>query len=208
MLDSMKEKLVVVFDDKDEVAFNYLKKLVETEDDENGNIVGTEDNTVAVLAWDKKKFKDNKNMANKVMFLGDVKEASNITPIMDVIYNELGITYGISGKNAVIQVNENGIRNDEDLKQLITKYETIVKKIKADESASNNAIRLRTKSKVSIIIAAATMLVDPIGGGALVANSVMCNLKKYRENGQLRKTMFLYGITKFYLEELDSFMKK
>ena len=61
MLDSMKEKLVVVFDDKDEVAFNYLKKLVETEDDKEGNIIGTEDNTVAVLAWDKKKFKDNKN---------------------------------------------------------------------------------------------------------------------------------------------------
>lgn len=208
MLNSMKEKLVVVFEDKDEIAFNYLKKLVETEDDEDGNIVGTEDNTVAVLAWDKKKFKDNKNMLNKVMFLGDVKEASSITPIMDVIYNELGITYGISGKNAVIQVNENAIRNNEDLKKLISKYETIVKNIQADESACNNAIRLRTKSKVSIIIAAATMLVDPIGGGALVANSVMCNLKNYRENGQLRKTMFLYGITKFYLEELDSFLKK
>lgn len=208
MLDSMKEKLVVVFEDKDEVAFNYLKKLVETEDDEDDKIVGTEDNSVAVLAWDKKKFKDNKNMANKVMFLGDVKEASSIVPIMDVIYCELGITYGISGKNAVIRINEASISNDNELKQLLTKYETIVKKIKADESVCNNAIRMRTKSKISIILAAATMLVDPIGGGAFIANSVMCNLKNYKENGQLRKTMFLYAITKFYLEELDSFMKK
>lgn len=207
MLD-LKEKLVVIFDDKDEVAFNYLKKLVETDDDENGSIVGTEDNTVAVIAWDKKKYTDNKNMANKVMFLGDVERVSSITPIMDVIYSELGITYGISGKTAVIRINENAISNDEELKQLFTKYETIVKNIQVDESACNNAIRLRSKSKVSIVLAAATMLFDPIGGGALIANSVMCNLKNYKENGQLRTTMFLYGITKFYLEELDSFMKK
>lgn len=208
MLDSMKEKLVVVFEDKDEVAFNYLKKLVETEDDEDDKIVGTEDNSVAVLAWDEKKYKDNRNMTNKVMFLGNGKEASSIVPIMDVLYSELGITYGISGKNAVIRINENAISNDDELKQLLTKYETIVNQIKADESVCNHAIKLRSKSKISIILATATMLVDPIGGGAFVANSIVCNLKNYKENGQLRQTMFLYGITKFYLEELDSFMKK
>ena len=57
------QKLIVVY--KDELVLNQLRKLIETNDDrEDGEIVGTEDGTVAVIAWDEKMWLEQKKAGN------------------------------------------------------------------------------------------------------------------------------------------------
>ena len=60
MLKPEKRKLIVVYKKKDELALNYLKKLVETNDDKDEKIVGPEDNTVSIIDWTEKDYQNNK----------------------------------------------------------------------------------------------------------------------------------------------------
>lgn len=46
------QKLIVVY--KDELALNQLRKLVETNDDEDDKIIGTEDETIKIISWNEK----------------------------------------------------------------------------------------------------------------------------------------------------------
>ena len=51
--------LIVVY--KDELYANQIKKLIETKDDEeNGQSVGTKDDSVKVVAWNEKTWLANK----------------------------------------------------------------------------------------------------------------------------------------------------
>lgn len=65
--------LIVVY--KDELILNQLKKLVETNDDdkETGMIVGTEDGSITIVAWDEKMWLSQKKagtVEDKVLFIG------------------------------------------------------------------------------------------------------------------------------------------
>ena len=72
----MKQTLIVVYKEKDEVAVNLLRKLLEKKDDVEGEIVGVEDRSVELVAWTEKVWLDNKakgTTKSKILFLGDVK---------------------------------------------------------------------------------------------------------------------------------------
>ncbi|MBR2597759.1 MAG: hypothetical protein IKQ00_10275 [Butyrivibrio sp.] len=75
-----KKKLIVVYEKKDEIALNYLKQLVLSNDDnaETGEIIGTKDGSIEVIAWTEKVYLDNtknRNVSNKIIFMLNIAKS-------------------------------------------------------------------------------------------------------------------------------------
>ncbi len=220
-----KKKLMLVYDPKDELALNYFKKLIETDDDiENHKIIGSEDDTVSVIGWTEKVYLDNKkkgNITNKIIFLDDaVKGVDKVAPIMDVKFNKYGITYGFAGNQAVISIDESQIKNESTYAEM-EEYFTNYYKLKLFEGKDIDSIKNEEldldelfveawgakpkylnygdakKRKIIAIIVTASY---PIIGIPFIVGAV-------KQNRKLRDAMFIFAINMFYLEELDAFMK-
>ncbi len=104
----MKQTLIVVYKEKDEVAVNLLRKLLEKKDDVEGEVVGVEDRSVELVTWTEKVWLDNKakgTTKSKILFLGDVKGADKLVPVIDEKYNKYGIRYGWAGSQALIEIH-------------------------------------------------------------------------------------------------------
>ncbi len=223
---SEKKKLVVVYEEKDELAFNLLKKLIETDDDdkENNKIVGSEDGTITVIGWTEKVYLDNKkkgNISNKIIFLDDVKGVGNIAPIMDKKFDNYGISYGFAGSQAVISIDESKIKDAAMYEEMKAYFENYFK-ISASESENSSDSAPKTENNLEVakdtniklsdahnpgnfkkrrILAIAVSVIQPFYGIPFVVNSVLTHKK-------LRNEMFINAINKFYLDELDAFMKR
>ena len=104
----MKQTLIVVYKEKDEVAVNLLRKLLEKKDDVEGEVVGVEDRSVELVTWTEKVWLDNKakgTTKSKILFLSDVKGADKLVPVIDEKYNKYGVRYGWAGSQALIELH-------------------------------------------------------------------------------------------------------
>lgn len=205
-----KKRLIVVYDKKDEIALNYLKQLVLTYDDnsETGEIVGTKDGSIEVIAWTEKVYLDNiknRNIGNKVIFMDDIKGVEKITPIMKVKYDKYGVKYGVSGNNAVISIDEKVLDSDFEYeafqklyKEELLKVDMNVSDEKLEESKKTRKAAQRTRA-----LAVVSSILAPGVGVAEVASAIATGKKSIKLT---REMMFLYAITKFYLEEMEEFI--
>lgn len=211
---SEKKKLVVVYEEKDELAFNLLKKLVETDDDdkENSVIRGSEDGTITIIGWTEKVYLDNKkkgNISNKLIFLDDVKGVGNIAPIMDKKFDKYGISYGFAGNQAVISIDESKIKDASAYEDMRAYFDNCFKidnpdseiEVAKDTPKKPMDIHNPGNFKKRRIMTIAVSVLQPLYGIPFVVNSVLTHKK-------LRNEMFINAINKFYLDELDAFIKK
>ncbi len=209
MIKPEKRKLIVVYKKKDELALNYLKKLVETNDDKDEKIVGTEDNTVSIIDWTEKDYQNNKvlgNIPNKILFLDDIKETKKLVPIMDIKYSSNGISYGFIGKKAIISINEKALNTDEAFMKFQKDFFELIKSI--DEKTKRNdgqkELELHQNAKLTKVLAIIFTIAYPILGLPIMVGATITNSF---DKKKLREKMFLYAITKFYLDEMDDFMR-
>jgi hypothetical protein len=207
-----KKKLIVVYEKKDEIALNYLKQLVLSNDDnaETGEIIGTKDGSIEVIAWTEKVYLDNtknRNVSNKIIFMDDIKGIEKIVPIMKVKYNKYGVKYGISGNNAVISIDEKELNSDNEYEAFQKLYKDELMKVdmkvsdeKLEENQKKRKVAKRTKARAVL-----TNILVPGAGVVEVASAIATG----KQNIKLtREMMFLYAITKFYLEEMEDFINK
>lgn len=188
--------LLVVYKDKDEMILNQLKTLVDTKDDsEDGTVVGTEDGTVKIVAWNEKTWLQNKkagntgDLADKILFISDIKGTDKLEPVLGIKYDEHGIKYGIAGNQALIMV---------DVKALCAKdaYDAFLKDL--NEITDLAIAKKKKKDKNWLFVVKSEI---PYVGPLLYSKEIMEDTKLVREQ------MLFYGITKLYLNDLDSFMK-
>ena len=103
--------LIVVYKEKDELALNQLKKLINAKDDNAETDKDTERIPVKIVAWTEKTWLDNKkagntgNLDEKILFIGDIKGVDMLIPTLDLKYDQYGVSYGFSGKQAAITVD-------------------------------------------------------------------------------------------------------
>ncbi len=200
--------LLVVYKAKDEISLNQLKKFVDTNDDENGKIVGTEDGTVTIIAWDEKTWRDNKKAGNighlddKILFLGDIKGVDKLIPTLDIKFDQHGVSYGFSGKQAAIMIDPKPLFKKEaydsfieDLKQ-VCDAKTVENKRKIDDFSDK-----KENIKKGAVLAGLVVPLLWIGSVAAITTYAFGDAKTVR-NQQL-----LYGVAKLYLNDLDKFMK-
>ncbi len=185
------QTLIVVY--KDELVLNQLKKLVETNDDKEGEIVGTEDGSVTIVSWTEKVWLENKKagtIESKVLLIGKIKGADKLEQVIDVKFDKWGIKYGWAGKQALIQVDEWAMKKDE-YQQFLEDF-----KEKTLPQKKKESVPIKVVKKVGIAVLFGLV---GLGGSYLV--------DFFKDKAKLRQQLFLYGILNLYENDLETFMK-
>lgn len=202
--------LLVVYKEKDEMILNQLKKLIDTKDDgESDNIVGTEDGTVKIVSWDEKLWLQNKkagntgDLADKILFLGEIKGTEKLAPVLDVKFNKHGVSYGFAGNQALLTIDAKALSNRKNYETFLEELGDTTDLAIAKQDKKQKPGEKKQWFKVGVAVAAFTTAIPMVG--ALASGSFY---KDYFDDKKLvRNQMMIYGITKLYMDDLDSFMK-
>ena len=207
MLFNEPQTLIVVY--KEELYSNFLKKLVETNDD-NGDdaVVGTRDGSIHVVAWTEKVWRDQKkagNINNKVLFLGDIKGTDKLLPIIDVKYDEFGIQFGWAGNQAVLHVDTKVLK-----KEGYQKFYDIFSKMPVPESMKVNAIKKDKESAKEKTVAEEKQdkkrIWDAVKGYALGGVPGALISLKFDVDNAIQQQQFIFGIYKLYESHLKKYI--
>ena len=180
----------LVFVTKDDLLYQQLKKLVETDDDEE-IVIGTEDGTVRLIRWEEKKWtyrSKTDTVDTKAIVIGDCKDAKNGIQLMDVKFDQYGIRYGWRGNCAYV---------DADLRRIRAKgvYEAFLEELNAMPAPAvikeDKKLRLNWKTGLK------TMLATP-----LMAKDL------YDDNYAVKRQMYFFGIIHFYYHHMEEFLNE
>ena len=112
MLGKNIKELIIVCDNKTEKYGNYLRQLVSVNDDNEDEIIGTEDGTVDAVVWLEKDYLANHSKISSnqhVLFIGENKTSKKEISSMDVKFDKFGMKYGWLGKRGMMLVRENSL---------------------------------------------------------------------------------------------------
>ena len=199
--------LLVVYKNKDELSLNQLKKYVDSHDDEQGKIIGTEDGTVKIISWDEKTWLDNKKAGNngylddKILFMGEIKGVDKLIPTLDIKFDQFGVSYGFSGKQAAIIIDSKPLLKKDNYDLFISDLKMVCDASTVEEKRALDFSDKKENIKKGAKLAAATAFFKAIGAVATVASYAFGDAKLIREQ------QLLYGVAKLYLNDLDAFMK-
>lgn len=216
--------LIVVY--KDEMLMNQLKKMVETNDDTDSEIVvGTKDHSINIVAWTEKVWLANKkagNIKDKVLFLGDIKGTSDLIPVVDVKFDDCGVKYGWAGNQAVLFIDPKVISLKEDYMKFINKLTELpipnmikqpnnVKIEKSDTvevKEQKDVVEYTEKRKTpSVLIKAQKGILKGADSVGKVRNIVTNKMEDLlRDKKTVRRQMFFYGVVNLYRNGLEEFM--
>lgn len=186
--------LIVVY--KDELVLNQLKKFVETNDDdkENGKIVGTEDGSVIIVAWNEKMWLEQKKAGtidSKVLFIGNTKGIDKLAPIIDVKYDKWGIKYGWAGKQALLQVDETALLKRENYNAFLEAFKKAMLPRKEEERLP---VKIAKKGGIFFLF-----------GLIGLSASVVADL--FEDKNKVKQQQLLFGVAELYRKDLETFMK-
>lgn len=176
--------LIVVYKGTGKIAADQLKKLVSQKDDNGETFMGSEVGTVDIVAMEEKVYADNcKTMPYKdpFLFIDDVKAGQEIIPIAKPKQYGFGVTCGFAGPQAVLTVNVKAVSKADD-------YDKFLEAL--------NSITFQQICKAPRGISA---LLDCLGHG----------VKGYfKRKDDIKRQQLIYGVTKLYYEDLQSFMEE
>lgn len=116
MLGKTTQKLIIVCDEKTESYANYLRQLISTNDDKDGQVIGVEDGAVNVVVWLEKDYLANKAQISSnehILFVGDSKTSKSEASSMIIKFDKYGMKYGWLGKRAVMVVDNEMLEENE-----------------------------------------------------------------------------------------------
>ena len=209
--------LIVVY--KDELYANQIKKLIETkDDDENGQSVGTKDDSVKVVAWNEKTWLANKkagNIDSKVLFIGDVKGVDKLIPVVDVMFDNFGVKYGWAGKQAVIYIEPSQLSDYDKYEEFLEE----ISKLPMPEAIKTGIEPLNTEKMDAAFDKAKDIkndkmseklkkfLVSSVERVEKASNVVAKSAHStFKDKPTVKKQMLFYGIFNLYKNDLETFM--
>lgn len=151
MIGKATKKLIIVCDEKTEPYANYLRQLISTNDDKDGEVVGIEDGTVEAVVWLERDYLANKaTLSSKehILFIGDNKTSNAESSSMIVKYDKYGMKYGWLGKRAMMKV-DNAMLSPEIYDEFITYclgYRTEFEKINLRKPAPKSLLSKKDNS--------------------------------------------------------------
>lgn len=221
------QTLIIVY--KDEMLANQMKKMIETKDDTDDSITGTQDNSINVVAWTEKVWLANKkagNITSKVLFLGNIKGVDKLIPVIDVKFSRHGIRYGWAGNQAVIYATLNEIKSVESYRAFHDELE----KLPAPQMVKD-AIKPKVPAKrETVSVDDAQVEVQPakqkkkgVPKGKNIAKKVghtigdavadareramVFSAENFRNKKDMERQMLFFGVICLYNEGLEAFMK-
>lgn len=227
MFGLQKKTLIVVY--KDELLVNQLRKLVEAKDDmEDGDTIGTRDDSINIVAWDEKVWLGNKkagNIKDKVLFLGEIKGTDNLIPVIDVKFDEYGVKFGWAGNQAVVYTDVKELNDREKYLSFIKKLSELavpemIKKpqnVRIDVSEIQEQLEERLeitttteneKRKSKVIF---NKVKEQLAKGAEIVGKVSVKVAAKTEdylrgNNAVTQQMLFYGVINLYKKGLEEFM--
>ena len=181
----------LAFVTKDELLFQQLKKLVETDDDESDEVViGTKDGTVRLVRWEEQKWvyrNKTDTVDAKVLVIGDCKGADSGVKLMNAVYDQYGIRYGWIGNCAYVHA---------DLRKIRAKgvYDAFLEELRAMPAPEviKEDKKLRFNWKTGLKAALAT---------PILAKDL------YDDNYAVKRQMYFFGVIHFYYHALEAFLE-
>ena len=149
----MDDTIVIAYKEKDKVIANQLRKLLETKDDTEDTVVGVKDRSVTVIPWEEKVWLDQESKGtvdSKVLLIDKVKGASSLIPIMDIKFQNHGVTYGWAGTQAVITVDEQALRKKEDYTAFLEELREIASASQITEYERGDVVKKDAKKASKI----------------------------------------------------------
>lgn len=211
-----RKKLLVVYkNEKDRIAADLLKALIETKDDTDDTIIGTEDGTVETescneVTWLTYQMRGEADTgADKFLFIGDINGADRYTKIMDVKLQKYGVTYGFVGSRAILLIDEKALNS-------VEKYEQFHKALNdiSDRPIARETPEIRMRRKRDVFRSERkdiNILLLLVSSSAYMAKSVKAALQTAKrishDKKLVREQMLTYGIIHLYYNELEHFMK-
>lgn len=208
-----KKTLIVVY--TDELIMNQFRKFVETNDDTEGEIVGTKDDSLNIISWDEDVWATNKkagNIKGKVLFLGNVKGAKELLPVIDTKFDEYGIKFGWAGTQAILAEDTDALKErekyDDFLKALseIPLPSGITIEVKDGEEGEDNdqeELEETTEPETKL------QSLLKFGKKGLKKTEDIVSVKSeeiLRNKKTMRRQMLYYGLYKMYYNYLEEFM--
>lgn len=177
---------------KDELLYQQLKKLIETDDDESDEIViGTKDGTVRLVRWEEDKWvyrSKTDTVDNKVVVIGDCKGAGTGVELMKVVFDQFGVRYGWVGNCAYVHA---------DLRKIRAKgvYDAFLEELKAmpapEVIKEDKKLRLNWKTGLKAALATPILAKD-----------------LYDDNYKVKRQMYFFGIIHFYYHHMEEFLNE
>lgn len=180
----------MVCDDED--IYEQLKKMIYTDDDIDGEVVGTKDGSVRIFMRGESVWLKTKTSSNdKVILIGNVKSSSDLDPQIQFNYYGHGVKCGFTGNYAKIVADEMVVNaSDIEYQSLISDLDTMPVN---DEFKGDKKNRQVGKSVVKT---------------TLVPFAFVGEAKKnlYDIPKMIKKQLYLYGVVKFYYNDLTKFL--
>ena len=214
--------LIVVY--KDEMILNQLKKLVESKDDTEEQVVGVRDNSINIVAWTEKVWLANKkpgNIQGKILFLGDIKGTDKLLPVIDVEFDKYGIKYGWAGNQGILNVNTKALTEHDtylsfidELSQLpIPEAYKVPKNVNICEKNEETTVaettdELENSNSIFNLLKEAKLMISK-GAASIEKNGKMLAMKTedfLRDKSYVSTQMMFYGVIHLYNNGLEKFM--
>ena len=181
----------LAFVTKDELLFQQLKKLVETDDDESDEVViGTKDGTVRLARWEEQKWvyrNKTDTVDAKVLVIGDCKGADSGVKLMNAVYDQYGIRYGWIGNVAYVHADLRKIRGK-------GVYDAFLEELRAmpapEVIKEDKKLRLNWKTGLKAALATPILAKD-----------------LYDDNYAVKRQMYFFGVIHFYYHALEAFLE-
>lgn len=176
MIGKATKKLIIVCDEKTEIYANYLRQLISTNDDKEGEVIGVEDGTVDVAVWLDKDYEANKAQISSnehILFIGDSKVSQKETSSMTVRFEQFGMKYGWLGKRGMLKVDYDPLTPEQydSFIDLCKKYETEFEKVALKRSKKNKGEKAKAAG-AGIGGAAAGGAIGAAGAAPLAAGGI------------------------------------
>ena len=191
-------KLIIVCGEKEKKYGNYLRQLICTNDDIDGEVVGAEDGTVDVTVWSEEEYKSNSPTISSsvyLLFIGENKISKSEIVSMPIVFDRFGMKYGWRGKRGMLIVDKT-LTNPE----LINEFGLYTQKFESigqiDDENTLNAER-NTRLKKAAVIGSHVLL--PGSGFAV---------KKKLEMDEMKNKQYYALTTTFYIEGIQDYLKQ
>ena len=194
------QTLIVVYKNRDEMAINQLRKLLETDDDHEDRIVGVEDGSVEIVPWTEKVWIQNKEagtIKSKVLLIDDIKGSDQLSPIMDIKYDKYGIIYGWAGSQALLTIDEKALKKKENYEKFLAELRT---KVQNGVTMKEKKLGLNKRTVGKGLATAFLPFVWPAFAASLIKDG-------FDDGKIVRQQMLMLGMNELYYNHLDQFLK-
>lgn len=187
--------LVVVC--KDDLLLSLLQKLIETNDDTDGTVVGTKDGSIKMVTISEKIWKIKKqkliSCGQKILFIGDVKDTENLRQVVDKKFRNYGVYYGWFKNQAIV------IADYDDFKENY-KYEEFAKGLQELPVPDIIKNPKTSAGKTAWGYGVAGAVLGPIGIG-------VAGMAQHQKNkATVIRQMLFYGVVNLYNNDLEAFI--